>query len=131
MSQLMLLKQALEETGLKFKEKDRVFYSFWKIENEKSAILLIYLDDTEDWIKISSKIGNLGEISESKDVLKQLLRFNNTILGPKVTIDKENNLLIHYEMLMDSLSSENLKTITLQIVNAYKKIWISTLNRKI
>jgi len=79
---------------------------------------LIFVHLNNDWINIISKFGHLNDF-EQENITKQiLLRLNYNIVGTKFCIDSKSNIYCNAEVFYNSLNSEYLKRILVQIVNA-------------
>ena len=104
----------INSTGFKFTDHGANFSSVWKINSRDKISVLIAYDIHPNWVHILCNVGSIDEFIPSIPIV--LLRLNNSIIGSKFALDQNYNIVCSSEILINTLSEENLKQRVTQIV---------------
>jgi hypothetical protein len=111
----------LDKTGLKYEEHPDFYSTIWKISPNMKINIIISNKIHSEWIHILHRLGPLKEINP-----KLLLRLNNAVLGSKLSLDTDQNLICSSEIMQESATEVSLKQLITQVVKlvtlCYEKI---------
>ncbi|MBN2154950.1 MAG: type III secretion system chaperone [Candidatus Lokiarchaeota archaeon] len=109
------IESILKKTGLTYNVQQGFFSTIWKISSAKKINVIITGEVHPDWIHILCNIGPMNDFLNLDP--KLLLRLNNSIIGCKLAMDRDLNLICSSEIWYDKISEEVLKNQITQVVN--------------
>ncbi len=108
------LQSVLDKTGLTYETQPDFFSTIWKISNSIKINVIISNEIHSDWVHILCKIGPFSLFPQLNP--KLVLRLNNSVIGTKISLDVDQNLICSAEIMSLGLSESYLKQQITQVV---------------
>jgi len=109
-----LVKSMLQKTGLTFIDNETNFSSRWKLSSKIEIKVLVAYDIHPEWVHILCNIGPVQDYV--KEIYITLLRLNNKVIGSKLALEKNQNIVCSAELLVTHLTEDHLKTLITRVV---------------
>ena len=108
------IKSILDNSGLTFETHEDFFSTIWKINPSKKIQVIITSAVVDDWVHVLCQIGSVKDFEDID--FGMLLRLNNALVGVKISLDAEMNIICSSEIMYSTISETSLKFQITQVV---------------
>lgn len=124
---LIELTDLLENAGLKYIIDREHIKLYWKIEHNQQLELILFLNDTKDWLIIITALEQMDNQTHMTDLLEYMLRLNYIKFGVKFSINEKKLIFCSIELPVNLVSSELVKNAIIKVIDA-SKLFLNTKN---